>query len=186
MNLRELSQEIYSNASEKAYFYPVDRNFIQIYLGRIRLCNNFEFIIYNLNNYPETYSVQLLTCIPEIYEEFSLNDWSEILTRSSTFGVFSAIEFLFKYLEINAFKLYFDLPQVSIKDKKTVVDYFVECGMFLFKDEDDYQDFEEGYLAELNTLISIKEKMLINSKLYSAFTQKKDLYTYLDDYKQKA
>ena len=65
--VRKLSDLISERAPNEAECFPIDRYFLEEFLEEIEKVDKGQFLLYNLENLNNTYTVQLLLCLPELW-----------------------------------------------------------------------------------------------------------------------
>lgn len=147
-NTKELSDSLFSDRkTEKLKYYPIDRFYIMDnnYLGKILSLNHLEFLLYNLEMVNESYTVQLLVCLPELWENMSYEDFITLIENfTNSFSFYALVEFTHKYLGIDLMDEIFSNKNVDLKFKKDCVKYFSNIIATLYMDEFDYMEFDEN------------------------------------------
>lgn len=145
---KELSDSLFSDREiEKLRYFPMDRFYLidNNYLGKIVSLNYLEFLLYNLEMVNESYTFQLLVCLPELWENMSYEDFITLIENfTNSFSFYALVEFTHKYLEIDLMDEIFYNENVDLKFKKDCARYFHNIIATLYMNEFDYIDFKEN------------------------------------------
>lgn len=183
LKIQQLSDEMCKHSSKESNYYPIDRYFInKFYIDNILKENNYiDFIIYNLESTPNLYSEQLLLCLPEIWEDFTIEKIRIILERlTSSFSFYSFLRFTYKYIEIDLFEEIFLNKKIDMVFKKNIYSYFKNIVSTLYKDEDDFFDFNEKLIGvELEQWEQVKIKLLSDKRIKPISMTINELYLML-------
>lgn len=165
--VKELSDLLVSKSIKEAECFPVDRYFLDPYIKNILSLNKKDFIVYNLENVNNTYTVQLFVCIPELWLDIDENDLIEIIENfTNIFSYYGLIIFTYRYIEINIIDLILDLPTVSLDTKENIKQFLKSQYPNLMKSETDYLFFEEGLLGvQIEDWKYIKQRLLLAKKI---------------------
>lgn len=119
--------------------------------------NTRDLVIHVLNDsrFRNSDVEALLLCIPELWKDFSLNDWKFIIqkvNRSSNYRLlmdndpcFEDVKFLYNWIEIDSINLYKNDTGISNKDKKFLNKVFPALLSDTLKKSGSYkEDFEDG------------------------------------------
>lgn len=168
------------------HFSPIDRFYIEEngYIEKIKSVNKIEFLLYNLENINPTYTIQLLLCLPELWEKINYRDLLNLLENfTNSFSFYSFIGFTYKYLNINLFNDIFDNENIDNKYKKDCLLYFANTLATLYMDESDYLEFNENLLGvSLESWNNVKQRLYLESKIKKSIPID-DLYTTLLQWK---
>ncbi|MGN6494672.1 MAG: hypothetical protein ACTHLE_21960 [Agriterribacter sp.] len=171
-------------AFAEASCFPVDRYFLEPYMEDILAIDRDDFILCNLERKSNTYTIQLLLCLPELWEDVSTDDiidWVKQFTN--IFSYYTLIEFTYKYVEINIIDLILSNKEIDISNniKLDIIDYLKNSQYpNLVKCESDYFFFEENlYGIGLDAWAYIKQKLLLDNRIKSAFKNIQDVYVYI-------
>lgn len=183
--VKDLSEDISISAFHHVeHYFPVDRFFIEKYnfITDILKVDALEFLLCNLESTNTTYTIQLMLCLPELWEEINYEDILNLLENfTNSFSFYAFISFTYKYLDINLFDELFTNKKIKLKFKKDTLDYFLKTSAILYLDEDDLIDFEENLMGiNLNDWSYTKQKLLIDDR----FKPTKDLIS-LNKYLKK-
>jgi hypothetical protein len=153
-----LSQSIYN-----AYINEgVGKDFFAKFAAEVAEVNAIEFLVANFKTFDDKYNLELMLCLPQIWDSFQIDDWLELMKtvgsranqiKSFEFnGEFIDVQFLCKYLEIDGLDLCLNYSQISLEDKQIVLEY-AKANVFDFvKNTLDYQDLDTEY-EDLNNEI---------------------------------
>lgn len=162
-SIKELSDYLLNNSkTKKLTYYPMDRFYIlnNNYLDKILSLNHLEFIFYNLELINETYAVQLLICLPELWENITYNDMIDLIENfTNSFSFYALVEFTHRYLNIDLMDEIFYNKNVDLKFKKDCARYFRNIIATLYMNEFDYADFKDNIFGvDLEQLKKIRLK----------------------------
>lgn len=182
---------------------PTDRTPREYYLShlaKIKELGKFEFLLANLRNFEQGYNLGLFLTLPEIWEDFTVDDWVELLenvgdrprkiqTKDITIGIFADVVFLCKYLEVDGIALYVNHTKQTPANKEAVLRYAKALGVFFTKspldvdelsgafDEEQAEDFS-GCNAE--KLITVRERLLKDARVSEFPKLEAEAERYLD------
>ena len=179
-HVKELSDSLFNDRKiEKLRYYPMDKFYIldNNYLEKILSVNHLEFLFYNLEMVNETYTVQLLLCLPELWENVTYNDMITLIENfTNSFSFYTLIEFTHRYLEIDLMDEIFYNKNVDLKFKKDCASYFRNIIATLYMDEFDYMDFKENLFGvNIEQLKKIQLKFQSDSN-FKKIMSKEELY----------
>lgn len=157
-----LTKELWKRALREAYFYPVDRYFLEQYLEQIRAVNTTEFISHTLTLYPSTYATQLLYCLPELWEELTLKDILEIIgSLPHAIAFFNFILFTYRHVQVDMLSLILQHPTVDEPMKQELRDFLKTQFYHLIQQDGDIEDFEEDEVGIPSAdWIYVRQKLL--------------------------
>ena len=181
--VKNLSKEIASEAFKKANFFPVDRAFLGQYLEQILSVDKKEFILCNLENVNNTYTVQLFLCLPELWEGLSVDELIDIISEFTNISSFFAvIEFTYKFIEINIIDLIFSHNLIKGELKSRLKEFLKNQYNTLIKYEGDYFVIEKT-LSEISydSWMYIKQKLLLDERIKPAFQSLDELKEYIEN-----
>lgn len=161
---------------------PIDRYFLQKHLKSILSVDRNEFLLHNLESVNNTYTVQLLLCLPELWEEISIDDVLDIVKHfKNIFSYYALIEFTHKYIEVNIIETILSMPSVAKEVKNNIVDYLISSFYpNLIKSEGDELFFKEGlYGVQEDDWVYAKQRLLIDERVKPALTDLKELHKYV-------
>lgn len=169
----ELSNMLEKNARLQAQCFPVDRYFLNNYLKDILSVERNEFILHNIERGSNTYTVQLFLCLPELWEEISVDEILEISRKfTNIFSFYTLIEFTHKYIEVSIIELLLRQPSLSRGIKNDIINYLVTSFYpNLIKTEGDYVFFKEGlYGVKEDVWVFVKQQLLLDGRIKPAIT----------------
>ena len=167
---KKLAELLWKKSGREARFYPVDRPFLEQYIDQIKAVNPKEFICFYLVSYPSLYSTQLFVCLPELWEELSVDDLLNIIESfDSEQSFYSLILFTYKFLQINILHLILESPNVSDLKKQKIKGFLKSQYPNLILQEEELEDFEQGGLgAHLNNWVYPRQKLLTDERVKPA------------------
>lgn len=181
VNILVFLSEIEADCLENSEHFPVDRYFIKKYLSQILEYDKIEFIAsaFNLNN--QTFSVHLMLCLPELWDEITYSDIIDILKQlDSEIAIFSMIEFTYKYVEINIIDDCFNSKYVNTNLQISVKSYLKSQYNNLYKSEFDYLCYNEGiWGVTIDEWQYIKQKILLDERILPCLESVSDLMKYV-------
>lgn len=162
-SLRQLSDRIKIKAFKEANCFPVDRYFLEPYIEEILSFDRLEFIVYNLENVNNNYTVQLFLCLPELWDNLTIDEIKEILNHlTNEFSFYALILFTYKYLEIDIIHLILQFNGVSINFKNEIKSYLNNQYPNLLKSEGEILYLDEDLIG-----VTLKQYSYIKQKLLS-------------------
>lgn len=109
-----------------------------------------EFFAFNFREYPYVYASEIMLATPFIWAEFTSREWIALLRAGSPrpnsrrlieeSSSFCDLEFLTKYLRLNALDVYAADPLVSDLDRRNVSSYFERFSYLLEPEVDGWLD----------------------------------------------
>lgn len=186
-NIIHISKDLMFMAIRNAITKPVDRHVVLLFLDKILSLTTLErkkFMVYNFHKYPRNYSIRLMSCLPELWENIKYTDLMELMYLSShSFKSLKRfIEFTHKFLGINTLILLYENSNISNSLKESIKDYFLKNTSLLFKDEIDESEMfynEEKMGIKLDVFDNIKTKLLAYDIIDESFGNKEDVQKYL-------
>lgn len=180
----EFCNLLQQKAFQEANCFPVDRYFLDSYLNDILAIDSREFILCNLERDNNTYTVQLFLCLPEVWEDVSIDDIIEMVKKfTNIFSYYTLIEFTYKYIEINIVDLILNNKEISVSNeiRLDIISYLKNSQYpNLVKNEGDYFFFDEDlYGVKLEEWSYIKQKLLLDNRVKPAFKDIQDVYNYV-------
>jgi hypothetical protein len=178
----EFCDMLEKKAAMEAECFPVDRYFLQQYLTAILSFDRNKFLLCNLERGSNTYTVQLLLCLPELWEDISLDDILEIVGRfTNIFSYYSLIQFTHRYVEINIIEAILSMPSVTNEIKNNIIDYLISSFYLnLIKSDGDELFFKEGlYGIQKDDWIYTQQRLLLDKRIEPALTDLSEMKTYV-------
>jgi hypothetical protein len=169
-------------AIKKSKIHPVDRRFLNNHLKEILSIDAKEFVYYNLELENDLYTTRLFACLPEVWENITLDELLEISSKfTNVFSYFTLIKFTYKYLEIDIISQILQTKQ--IQESKFYLDQILEYlelqWNVLIKSESDLEDFEDGFIeVNYDEWIYIKQRFLIDKRIKPALTTYDEAHKY--------
>ncbi|WP_412465575.1 hypothetical protein [Pedobacter sp. KLB.chiD] len=181
-----LSREILTRSINEATYFPIDRAFLEQFINQIVSVNNIDFILYNIELINPTYTKALFLCLPELWTNFSEDDFDYLLKKfSNSISYFLLIEFSYKYIEVNILELILKYAKIN-GFYNDVKEYLKNQYSTIIKSMDERMDLEIGvereafgYNAELWNYI--KQRLLIGGDIKEAIQD----ILYLENYLSK-
>jgi hypothetical protein len=189
--IKEFCNFLEKKAAKEANCFPIDRYFINQYLPDILTFDRTEFLLINLERGSNTYTVQLLLCLPELWENIELEDLLEIIKKfTNIFSYYTLIEFTHKYIEVNIIEIILKMVSVQSTIKDNIINYLISSFYpNLIKGEADELFFsKEMYGVQPEDWIYTKQKLLLDKRIKPAITDLDELNMYvksLSRYKSK-
>ena len=150
------------------HYFPIDRFFIEDYdyLAKIEKVDHTQFIFYNLETKSSTYTTQLFSCLPELWEDTEYENILQIMDNfTNSFSFYSLIEFTYKYLEIDLLNEIFLNESINLRFKKDCAEYFPKILATFYMDESDYFDLNNNvYGVDKGHWDAVKIKIHGNNK----------------------
>lgn len=180
--LKEFCDILHEKAARESNCFPVDRYFLEPYLPSILAFDRNQFLLTNLESVSNTYAVQLLLCLPELWHDIDLDDILEIVTQfTNIFSYYSLIEFTHKYVEVNIIEIILKMPSVKTGIKNNIIDYLISSFYpNLIKSDGDALFFKEGlYGVQEDDWIYPKQRLLLDKRVKPALTDLNKLKEYV-------
>lgn len=176
-DVRDLSNDlaILSIRHSQSYL-PIDRFFIEEYnfLEEIKKVDSLEFLFCNLERINTTYTVQMMLCIPELWEDVGYEELVQLIESfTNSFSFYALVEFTYKYLEIDLLNEIFDNPNVKQKFKDDCLEYFPRIVATFYLEEDESYIFDENLMGiQLSDWSYIKQRLLVDKRIKPALEPK--------------
>lgn len=179
--VKELSDLIVAKSVKEAECFPVDRYFLEPYMKSILSVNGNNFILYNFERVNTTYTVQLMLCLPELWQDIDVDDIIEIVNQfTNIFSFYAIITFTYKYIEINIINLILELDEVSDDIKHEIKKYLKSQYPNFIKTETDFLFFNDGvYGVTLNDWKYTKQRFLLDKRIEPALYSLDKLEKYI-------
>ena len=176
---KNLAELLWKTSGKEARFYPVDRPFLEQYLDQIKAADPAGFVSHNLAAYPGLYATQLFVCLPELWEELSVDD---ILNIIESFGseqpFYSLLLFTYKYLQVDIIHLIMERPRVADVKKQKIKCFLKAQYPNLILQEEELEDFENDSLGiRLDGWVYARQKLLTDERVKPAKRVLVDLKT---------
>jgi hypothetical protein len=180
--IREFSDFLAKTALLEAECYPIDRYFLKPYIESILQMDRNSFLLYNLEKVNNNYSIQLLLCLPELWQNITVDDIVEILYNfTNIFSFYALITFTYKYIEVNIIELILNLNKLNPTIKFEIKDFLGTQYPNLVKSEGEIFTIDESLIGvSTDDWMYIKQILLCNKKLKPAFTSLKELKAYIE------
>lgn len=184
--VKDLSDIIATRSMNEANYYPIDRYFLNQFIEQILSLNIEEFVFYNLEKVNPTYVNLLFLCLPEIWEQISVNEIEDIIENfTNDFSYFTIIEFTYKYIEVDIIPLILK----SIKSEKiyqAVIGYLSNQWNNIVMSDEEKMDLENSVGQEFfhyNNLqwVYIKQKFLLDDRIRPALRNSLEVKEYIEN-----
>lgn len=165
--IERFSKCLWKDALKNAHYLPVDRYLLESYIDELKEVDAYLFIQYNLEQFPSTYSTQLLVCLPELWEDIEVDDLVEMIENfEHLLAVFALILLTYKYLQIDIIGLIFENTNLSTDKKKEIKEFLNRQYYNLILQEDDFDALEEDLIGiKLSAWIYIRQRLLLDSRV---------------------
>lgn len=181
-DVTEYSIFLMEKAEKEASVFPTDRAFLNLHLQDILKIHPFDFVFCNLELGSILYSNQLFVCLPEVWQQISIEDLIQMCEEFENIqSYFSLIKFTYKYIEI-------DIIEEVLKCNKVrnsnftfgqILDYIKNQWNVLLKTESDYEDFRDGFIdVDYDEWMYLKQKYLINKLVKPALLNYQEMEVY--------
>lgn len=180
--IRDFSDFLAKTALLEAGCYPIDKYFLKPYIKTILEMDRNSFLLYNLEKVNTTYSVQLLLCLPELWQNITLDDIVEIAYNfTNIFSFYALITFTYKYIEINIIELILSLDRLNLTIKSEIKNFLEAQYPNLLKSEGEIFVIDEDLIGVKNEdWMYIKQIFLCNEKLKPALKSLGKLKAYIE------
>lgn len=168
--VKKLSEKLSVDSFQNVqHYFPIDRFFIEEngYLEKIKSVDAIEFIFHNLESVNTNYTVQLLLCLPELWEGIWYEDIINLIENfTNSFSFYTLIGFTYQYLEIDLLDEIFYNENVDLKYKKDCADYFHRITATFYLSEYDMFEFNENLFGiSLNDWNYTKQRLLSDKRV---------------------
>ena len=180
--IKQLSDIIAIKSGAESEIFPIDRSFLEPYLEEIFKLDRNDFLLYNLETVNTTYTIQLFLCIPELWEDISVDDLLAIIGRfTNPFSFFCIILFVHKYIEVNIIELILNLETISKETKEEIRQYIKnQYPNFLKTDTDMFLFSKKTYGENIDEWGYIKQKFLLDKRVKPAKQSIEELEQYVN------
>lgn len=180
--IREFSDFLAKTAALEAQCYPIDRYFLKPYIETILQIDRNSFLLYNLEKVNNNYSVQLLLCLPELWQDITVNDIVEIVYNfTNIFSFYALITFTYKYIEVNIIELILSLDKLNLKVKSEIKDFLKTQYPNLLKSDGEIFVIDESLIGVSNDdWMYIKQILLSYEKIKPALFSLNGLKNYVE------
>jgi hypothetical protein len=175
--------EILVKKIHESYFNEgVGKVFFEQFSPELFNVNSKDFLASNFRCYDIDFNSELMLCLPSLWENYSASDWLELIEknpqRPSGFkstvevGIYSDIQFLCKWLEVDGFQLLINSNQITREDKLNSLRFGTNMTSLFVKSTTDIDLLEEGffegyYKCNLSSLKKMGNYLLKNLRLSS-------------------
>jgi hypothetical protein len=161
---------------------PIDRHFLQQYITEILNLDRNSFLLYNLEKVNSTYTEYLLLCLPELWEDITVEDLIIIIRNfTNPFSFFVLILFTYKYIEINIIQLIFSIESIPFETKEKIKEYLNSQYPNLIKAEGEIFVIDESLIGVSNTeWMYIKQRLLLDKRIKPALNSLSELKDFIE------
>ncbi len=140
---------------------PLDREIIELYKNEILENNSMEFLCYQISNFENTFCMKLLLSMPELWANFDMKNWEYLIrhikrkeprTFEISEGYFSDIQFLCRYLKIDAFKLLRNI-EIGHREYSYILTHFKAHPFLLSNLQEDKEIFATCGLNDIERIL---------------------------------
>ena len=180
--VKEISDFLITTSAHYSNFHPIDRFFLEPYIQQIVNLNRNDFFLYNFEHANTTYTSYLLLCLPELWEDITVDDLYTIIKKfTNDFSYFTFIYFVFKFLEINSIKMVLEISNLPSKTRKEIISYVKNQHQNFIKSETDYFFFDVGVIGVKNDAwMYNKQKLLTDKRVNPAILSLNELERYVN------
>lgn len=176
LGLAETDAEELTSLSEKMYdgYGLADEVGISYFKKFARELAQFEFSAiagYQMANYPHRYALDFLLATPFLWADLSPAIWTQLLARSGArpdvsrmidqVGNFADIEFLSRYVKVDAIGFLIVSPDIAKLDKQRMLDYFLKNAYALVPSDLDDEDLDGLYFVDREILARLRVELCI-------------------------
>lgn len=179
--IKEICDFLMTTSAHHSNFHPIDRFFLEPYIQPIESLDRNKFLLYNFELVNPTYVSYLLLCLPELWENITVDDLYSIIKRfTNVFSYFTFIYFTYKYLEVNSIKMILEISDLPIITRKEVNSYIQNQYSIFIKDETDYFYFDVGVIGvENDQWMYVKQRLLVDKRIEPALLSLDELKSYV-------
>jgi hypothetical protein len=180
--VKEISDFLITTSAHYSNFHPIDRFFLEPYIQQIESLDRNEFLLYNFELVNPTYVSYLLLCLPELWENITVDDLYSIVRKfTNDFSYFTFIDFTYKFLEVNSIKMILELSDLSTGTRTGINSYIQNQYQNFIKDETDYFFFDIGVIGvENDEWMYIKQRLLVDKRIEPALLSIEELKKYVE------
>jgi hypothetical protein len=180
--VKELSHLIAFKSNTEAVYFPIDRAFLKNYIRDILTVNKSDFLLCNLERGEITYSVMLLACLPELWEDIDTDDIVNIINKfTNQFSYYALVQFSYKFLEIDLIDLIMKMKTISPEIKSDLKRFLESQYPNLIKYENDFFLFQENIFPGLGSWVYIKQRLLLDKRIQPALQYLDELNQYVEN-----
>lgn len=180
-HVKEISDFLISTSAEEADFHPIDRAFLEPFIGQIVNLDRKAFIVYNFEYNNILYSSTLFLCLPELWQNMTADDLINIVKEFTTdYQYLCFVYFTYKFIEIDSIKLLLELPFLKTESKHEIKNYIKRQYNNFVKEETDYLFFDQGIFGcGTEVWKKIKQNFLTGGRIQSALATVEQLRYYV-------
>jgi hypothetical protein len=179
--IKDLSDLIAVKSANEAQCFPIDRYFLEQYLNDIFKLDKQDFLLYNFEKVNVNYTVHLMLCLPELWEDITLDEIIHLMRRfTNTFSFYAMINFTYRYIEIDILGLILHLECLNDSFIFQIKEYLKNQYRNLLKTESDYLFFEERLWGiDNSSWMYIKQKFLLDERVAPALQSLNELHKHI-------
>ncbi|NRR29072.1 hypothetical protein HSX11_02635 [Oxalobacteraceae bacterium] len=192
--------EMLAIASQEAYdgYGVSDEVGISYFMKFIPRLSKFDFgtvLKYQMQSYPHRYVLDFILSSSTLWLNLSAAAWLEILNspdvRTDTsrtndqVGQFADVEFLSRYVGVDALGFLIDSMNASMSDKKYALDYFSKFPYGLAPSQLDDEDLDGVYFVSKELLISLQETLCHDFGFSRVECNEENANEYIDDLRNR-
>ncbi|SKC95075.1 hypothetical protein SAMN05660461_0218 [Chitinophaga ginsengisegetis] len=179
--IKQLSDYISYHSAREAASFPIDRYFLEPYINEILGFNRNDYILYNFEKGDITYSKVLMLCLPDLWENITVDDLILIIDRfTNDFSYYALLVFTSAYLEIDLIPLILGLDTVSSERRKEIKRFLLSQYPNLLRSEEDiFWNHEEILGIHISDWEYNKQKFLLDTRILPAKRTMDELREYI-------
>lgn len=145
--------------------------------------------------YPSRYVLDFILGSPWLWLSLPAADWVAVLesetTRidssrcNSTIGNFADIEFMSRYIGVDALAYIIDSPNISLQSKNNILAHFAKFPYALAPSVLDEDDLDGQYFVSITSLISLKEKLCKECGIIPIDCTDENANSYIDNIRRR-
>lgn len=131
-NWSDMAANFASKAWESSTILPLSREFALNHLPQLGKQESIDFVAANMKRFDRHYNKALLLCCPELWLEWSIEDWMILGLRLSprpskrdfyNTGAFMDFVFLMRWVKVDALYMLRHSSYISSAEKLSILDY---------------------------------------------------------------
>jgi hypothetical protein len=181
-SVKEFSDFLIISARQEAFYFPIDRFFLEEYVNKIKEFDRREFLLYNFEIASLTYTVQLMICLPDIWAEVTIEDINWLLSQfESIFSFYALIVFIYKYIEVDIVDFIFKSVLVPNLVKAELKVFLTDQYMNLYKTEYEEEIFDKNLIGiRREDWVYVKQLFLLDGGINPVSKSPSELKGYID------
>lgn len=192
--------DVLAITSQEAYdgYGVSDEVGISYFMKFFPMLSNFDFgtvLKYQMETYPHRYVLDFILSSSSLWLSLSATTWLDILNRpdirvdtsrtNDQVGQFADVEFLSRYVGVDALGLLIDSMSASLTDKKYALDYFSKFPYGLAPSPLDDEDLDGVYFVSKGLLISLQETLCHDFGFSRIECNEENANDYIDDLRSR-